>query len=130
MTLTPEDREALIKNYASKSKATIEQVDFLIENGEFSMAVNRIYYGIYYMLSALALKNKYETSKHTQLISWFNKEFVKEGVVEKRFSKIVRKSFENRMEGDYNVLSDFQKEEVEQAFSEMKDVVSEINKLI
>ncbi len=130
MTLSNEDRKTLIKNYAEKGQATIEKVRFLIDNSEFALAVNRIYYGIYYMLSALALKNHHETSKHAQLISWFNKVFVKEGIVNEKYGKMIRKSFENRMEGDYNVLSNFPRDEVEQAFKEMKDVISEIQKLI
>jgi len=48
MILKDEDRRALIENYINKSRITIEKVQFLIENNEFSLAVNRIYYGIYY----------------------------------------------------------------------------------
>jgi len=129
MTLTDNDREALIENYIKKSLATIEKVDFLIRNDEFSLAMNRIYYGIYYILSALAIKNQFKTFKHTQLIGWFNKTFVKEKIIDKRYSKLIRKAFENRMEGDYNVFSDFPKEEVDQSFREMKDVIHEIQKL-
>jgi len=32
-------------------------------------AENRIYYAIYYIVSALAIKNDYSTSKHSQLLS-------------------------------------------------------------
>ncbi len=130
MTLTIEDRKTLIENYVNKSQVTIKKVIFLIKNNEFSLAINQIYYGIYYMLSALAIKNQFKTSKHLQLIGWFNKTFVKEGIVDTRYSKLIRKAFENRMDGDYNVLVDFSKEEVEQAFKEMKEVISEIKKLI
>ena len=103
---------------------------FLIENGELALAVNRIYYGIYYILSALAIRSQFKTSKHSQLISWFNKTFVKEGIVDQKYSKLIRKAFENRMEGDYDVFSVFTKEEVEQSLEEMEEVISEIQKLI
>ena len=101
MTLTNEDREALVKNYVNKSRETIGKVEFLIEHNELSLAVNRIYYGIYYILSALAVKYQFKTSKHAQLIGWFNKRFVKEGIVDNKYGKLIRKAFENRMEGDY-----------------------------
>lgn len=130
MTLTNEDRKVLIENYIDKSRATIEKVKFLIENGELALAVNRIYYGIYYILSALAIRSQFKTSKHSQLISWFNKAFVKEGIVDQKYSKLIRKAFENRMEGDYDVFSVFTKEEVEQSLEEMEEVISEIQKLI
>ncbi len=47
MTLTDAERKSLIDNYVEKSLATMDQVRFLIENNQFSLAVNRIYYGIY-----------------------------------------------------------------------------------
>jgi len=45
----------------------------LIDNNRFRSAVNRIYYGMFYPLMALGLANHFETSKHGQLIGWFNK---------------------------------------------------------
>ena len=130
MTLSDDDRELLINNYLEKSRTTIKKVEFLVENSEYQLAVNRIYYGIYYSLSALAIKHQYSTSKHAQLIGWFNRTFVKAGAIEKEFSKMIRKAFENRMEGDYNVFADFSKEEVEQSLKEMKIVIQALGKLI
>ena len=130
MTLNDEDRELLINNYLEKSRTTIKKVEFLIDNNEYQLAVNRIYYGIYYSLSALAIKHQYSTSKHAQLIGWFNRTFVKTGAIEKEFSKMIRKAFENRMEGDYNVFADFSKEEVEQSLKEMKVAIQALDILI
>ena len=65
MTLTNEDREVLVTNYVNKSRETIGKVEFLIEHNELSLAVNRIYYGIYYILSALAVKYQFKTAKYT-----------------------------------------------------------------
>ena len=42
MTLGHEDREQLSRNYLTKSQDTIKTVDFLIKNGEFSLAMNRM----------------------------------------------------------------------------------------
>ena len=130
MILSDGEQGALIDNYIKKSQATIDKVKFLIENNELSLAMNRIYYGIYYMLSALAIKNQLKTTKHTHLIGWFNKIFIKENIVDKKYGKLIRKAFENRMESDYDILSDFTREEVVQSFEEMKDVIKEVQKLI
>lgn len=130
MTLAPGDRKALIENYKDKSRETMENVRFLLDNNKLSLAVHQIYYGIYYMLSALALKEQFKTSKHAQLIGWFNKTYVKTSRIDKKYSKIVQKAFENRMEGDYNILADFAKEEVEQSFEEMKECIAEIERLL
>lgn len=130
MTLSDEDCEALIQNYLYKSQESINQVKFLIENNQLSLAVNRIYYGIYYILSAVAIQNQFKTSKHEQLIGWFNKIYIKGNIIDKKYSRLIRKFYENRVEGDYNVFSEFSEEEVNQSFEEMKDVICEIQKMI
>ncbi len=96
MTLSEKDREILIENYFQKSLETIEKVNFLIRNNELSLAINRIYYGIYYCLSALAIKNKFTTSKHNQLIGWFDRNFVKENLIDKKYSRIVHISINDK----------------------------------
>jgi uncharacterized protein (UPF0332 family) len=79
-------------------------VEFQIENNYLVLAVNRIYYGMFYMLLALALKYNYKTSKHSQLLGWFNKNFVKEGKIDGEVGKIVHKAFQDRTDGDYGFL--------------------------
>ena len=77
MTLTNADRQALIDNYQAKSRATVENLRFLLEHDKLTLAVNQIYYAIFYMLSAVAIKGGFTTSKHKQLIGWFNKTYIK-----------------------------------------------------
>ena len=43
---------------------------------------------------------------------------------------ILRLSFELRSDADYDVLKIFNKEEIEQSYNEMKEIISEIEKLI
>ena len=72
-----DDREALIKYRIEQANEAIREVEILMKNDLLKVAVNRIYYGMFYMLTALALKHKFKTSKHQQLIGWFNKNFIK-----------------------------------------------------
>ncbi len=109
MTLEAKDRKQLIKYNIEKTKNIVKDIPFYIGNNKLFVAVNRIYYGIYYMLSALALKEKFSTSKHIQLIGWFNKKYVKEDLVDKKYGKIIRKTFEKRSKSDYDVLIKFTK---------------------
>ena len=44
MNLNNEDRELLINNYLEKARTTIKKVEFLVDNNEYQLAVNRIYY--------------------------------------------------------------------------------------
>ena len=75
MTLTPEEREEIVKHRIEQSLRTIEEAELLIDNLKLSAAVSRIYYSLFYIISALAVKNNFSTSKHKQLLSWFNKNY-------------------------------------------------------
>jgi len=79
--INDQDRELLIDYRLNQATDTIELALFLTSADKLSAAVNRIYYGMYYALTALSLKHRFETSKHGQLIGWFNKEFVSAGAV-------------------------------------------------
>jgi len=57
------DRDTLVGYRLQQALETIELAKFLAENQKFVIAINRIYYGMYYALTALALKNSFETSK-------------------------------------------------------------------
>ena len=70
------DRRSLIDYRLRQSTDTIDLANFLAKSEKYVIAVNRIYYGMYYALTALALKNGFETSKHGQLIGWFNREYI------------------------------------------------------
>ena len=130
MTLSFEEREQLIRYNIEKSDQAARDVRFLIDNDKLHLAINRIYYGTYYILSALALRHKFSTKKHKELIGWFNKKFIKNDIVEKKISKIIRLSFELRSEADYDVTASFSKEEVETYFIDMKEVIASIKKLL
>ena len=85
---------------------------------------------MFYALTALALKYHFETSRHNQIIGWFNKEFIACGKVDVRFGKIIRNACQNRTKGDYDAFVDYELTEVESMHSEMIEFVQEIERLL
>lgn len=130
MTIEEQTRDDLIKYRLEQARDTIDVVELLIKNDKLSTAINRIYYGMFYSLLALALQFNFETSKHQQLIGWFNKEFVRTGLIEKEFGRILRDAFENRTSGDYDSFVIFDQSEVLLLFSEMKSFIEQIEVFI
>lgn len=118
------ERDALIAYRIEQARETIMLAEFLLKSNKLTVAVNRIYYGMYYALTALAIKNKFETSKHTQLIGWFNKEYISTSRIDIKYGKILRIAFLNRTKGDYDAYVLFDKSEVENMLNEMKDFIS------
>ena len=125
-----DEKNALIEHRISRAIAAIDEVDFLISNKKLLLAVNRTYYGMFYILSALSLKYDFSTSKHQQLIGWFNKEFVATGKVEPKYGKIIHNAFSNRSTGDYDDFAEFDEDEVKVSFNELKDFIKTIRALL
>ena len=130
MITNEQDRKALIAYRLKQANDSIEIVDFLINNKQLTIAVNRIYYGMYYALTALGLQHKFETSKHSQLIGWFNKEFIKSNKVDSSYGMALRNAFGNRTKGDYDAFVEFTLQDVQQMHAEMRDFIIIASKLI
>ena len=130
MTIDSNDKWELIRYRLEQANETIEDVRILIENNRIRAAVNRIYYGMFYSLLALGIKSDFETSKHAQLIGWFNKNFINEGLIDPKYGKIINKAFNRRTKGDYDIYIDFDKDTVTEMQTEMQDFIVKIKQYI
>jgi len=130
MKMEDKDKEVLVKYRLEQAEETVLDVSLLIENNRLRSAVNRIYYGIFYTLLALGLDRQYESSKHTQLIGWFNKNFIHSNLIDPKYGKIVNKAFNRRTKGDYDTYVEFDKVIVEEMFEEMKEFIVEIKRFL
>ena len=130
MTLSEKNRQDLIEHNVEKAFNTQKEVTFLIKNEYYSLALNRIYYGIFYIISALAIKNEFSTSNHSLLIGWFNKNYVKEQKVERKIGKMIYTAYEQRRKSDYNVLQKFTVEDANIGYENMIEVIDVINRFL
>jgi uncharacterized protein (UPF0332 family) len=128
--ISQDERNSLIEYRLHQATDTTELAAFLIQSGKLNVSVNRIYYGMFYALSALALKYHFETSKHHQIIGWFNKEFIARGKADVKFGKIIRNAYQNRTRGDYDAFVDYKIDEVEKMHLEMIEFIREIERII
>jgi uncharacterized protein (UPF0332 family) len=124
------NKEDLINYRIEQAENTIQEIPLLIENKLYKTAVNRIYYGMFYALLALALKHNFKTAKHRQLIGWFNKQFIKTGIIDTKYGKIINDAFENRSDSDYGLFVDFTNDEVQEMYKEMQEFINEIKKYL
>ena len=130
MKIDENQRIELIKYRLTEATETIQDVQLLLDNDRLRAAINRIYYGMFYSLLALGLAYEFETSKHQQLIGWFNKNFINEGSIETKYGKIINKASNRRTQGDYDSFVDFEKVIILEMFEEMKEFIFRIEQFI
>jgi uncharacterized protein (UPF0332 family) len=101
------DKETLFKYRIEQAEETLSDAEKMLKNHLSPRSIlNRAYYSMFYALLALYIDKGIDikTSKHSGVISIFDKEFVHLGKIEKDFSKILHRSFLMRQEGDYKEL--------------------------
>ena len=64
-------------------------------------AVNRSYYAMFYSARALVAKDNLDFSKHSAVISYFRKNYIKTRIFDTKLSKYIGDAFDLRSDGDY-----------------------------
>jgi uncharacterized protein (UPF0332 family) len=96
--------EILIKHRLEQAQEALDDAKYLIDgNRSLQSIINRSYYAMFYAALALLQKISKAPSKHSGVISLFDKEFVMRGIFEKELSKDFHKAFELRQSADYKI---------------------------
>ncbi len=93
--------EALSKYRFESAEEALEDSKLMFANGRFKNALNRAYYAVFHAMRAVNALDKYDSSKHSGVIAYFNQNYVKTGVFPKEASKLIRLTAENREKADY-----------------------------
>jgi uncharacterized protein (UPF0332 family) len=63
--------------------------------------INRAYYAMFYSILALLVFEPYSSSKHSGVLSYFNRRFIKDGLFSEDLGRAANKAFDLRQRGDY-----------------------------
>ncbi|MDR3244283.1 MAG: HEPN domain-containing protein [Elusimicrobiota bacterium] len=123
--------EILVTIAVEKSKLAIKAAQDSIKDSNLENALNRIYYSVFYIVMALAYKNDFITSKHSQLMGWFNNKFIYENkVFDDEIHQIYKKVFLYRQKGDYDLEYVPEIETVNELLLSAKKFIENVSKII
>ena len=69
--------------------------------GEFRTSMNRSYYAVFHAMRAANSLYSFDSTKHSGVISFFRRTFLKDGLIDKSLSKIITKTSFYRESSDY-----------------------------
>jgi uncharacterized protein (UPF0332 family) len=127
------DRETLIQYRIKQSEETLADAEAMSAGGMSTRSiVNRAYYAMFYALLGLFLSTDtvLKTSKHSGIISMFDRVFILTGKMDKRHSKSLHRMFNTRQVADYKEMVEISKEEAAEAIQQAKDFVDEVKRFI
>ena len=104
----------------------LNDAKLLMDAGSFKSSVNRSYYAIFHMLRAVTALDHFDASKHSTVIAYVNRMYVKEGIFDKTLSKMLDKAYRLRENADYKdfeiISRNMAKEQIERA-EKIKDMI-------
>ena len=128
------DMDSLFSYRLQQAEDTLSEAEKMLTDNAYSARtiINRAYYSMYYVVHALFIRTGHQlkTSKHSGVITIFDREFVKTGLFDKRFSKIFHKAFDDRQEFDYKEFVVASREDALEAVRESQEFVAEIKKFL
>ena len=69
---------------------------------QYRTSLNRSYYAVFHAMRAVNILNGYDSSKHSGVIAYFNKNFLKENKLDRKLYKIIKDSSYLREKSDYD----------------------------
>ncbi len=96
----------------------------------YIFAINRLYYALFYAVSATLLERKQHFKKHTGVRASFHRELIKTGLLEIRWAKLYDQLFEDRQEGDYIALMSFDRNYVENKLDQCIEFLNDLRPLL
>ena len=103
--MKPDEIEILIKHRLAQAQEALDDAKYLIDGHRSAQSiVNRSYYAMFYATLALLQKISKAPSKHSGVISLFDKEFVMKGIFDKALSQDFHRAFELRQSVDYKII--------------------------
>ncbi len=128
--ITQEKRSAVVGYWFEKAEESMTSARREFGAGSLSFAMNRLYYAAFYAVSALLMAHKLSFRKHSGVRAAFHQQFIKTGLLERKWGRLYDQLFEDRQEGDYVVFISFEPAYVEKQLSECAQFMEQIRPLI
>ena len=101
----------------------LESAIVLKDNGKYKASINRSYYSIFHVLRAFTALDGFDSGKHSGIIAFFNRTYVKTEIFDKTISKLIDTAFRLREKADYQDFFVVSKDQAEEQIGKAKKVI-------
>lgn len=117
---------ALAKYRLEKAKNDLSDAQKSFAEGMLETAANRAYYAIFHAARAVLILDGQDYKRHSGVIAFFRKDYIKTGVLDESLSEIIKNAFELRTESDYSDFFVISKEEIRKQLEDAAFFIAEI----
>ena len=120
----------LIKYRMSSAKEKLTSAKLLLEAGMYRDSIGRSYYAIFSAIRAVLAVRQVDFSKHAGVIAYFQKEFIKTEIFDKKYSKYLQQAFQIRNSCDYDDFFIVSKQDAEEQYIRATEMLAVIEEYI
>lgn len=126
----PDNRKELMQYRLEMAKERLHSSEILLKDGSYKDSIGRSYYAMFTSVRALLAMEGQDFSKHAGVIAYFQKEFVKNGKFDKKYSKYISQAFQIRNNTDYADFFIVSMQDAKEQYDKAKEFLEVIEKYI
>ncbi len=111
----------LVKYRLEASAEKLESAKLLLDAGKYKDSIGRSYYSIFSAVRAILAYDKIDFSKHAGVIAYFQKEYIKKEIFDKKYSKYLQSAFQIRNSCDYDDFFIATKKDAEEQYQKARE---------
>lgn len=120
----PDNRKELMQYRLEMAKERLHSSEILLKDGSYKDSIGRS------SVRALLAMEGQDFSKHAGVIAYFQKEFVKTGKFDKKYSKYISQAFQIRNNTDYADFFIVSMQDAKEQYDKAKEFLEVIEKYI
>ena len=127
------DKQTLLAYRLKQAEETLADAEKMLQGGVSGRSIiNRAYYVIFYSILALFLHRDInpKTSKHSGVLTIFDRDLVNTGKIDKRFSQMAHRLFNARQEVDYKEFVEVPAEDAQKSVGMAKEFLCAVRQFI
>ncbi len=130
MGLKDKPKQALISYRISTTYEVYKEDTDVASLPHWNLTVNRLYYSIFHISSALLLSAGYNIKSHDGLIRIIMKDYVRTRLLTVEEGQLISSLYNMRQTGDYDDLYDWKQEDIEPLILPTKELLEKLKTFI
>ena len=120
----------LSKYRLARAREDLKTAKDNLREGSFRASVNRSYYAVFHSLRAITALDGFDSGKHSGIIAYINQNYVKTGVFDRAFSKLLDSAFRLREKADYEDFYMISAEDALRQIGKAESVISTVEQYV
>ena len=112
------------------AKDKLRSAKILLDSESYKDSISRSYYAMFTAVRAILAVDEVDFKKHAGVISYFQREYIKNGKFDKRYSKYLSNAFKIRNDTDYADFYIVKRQDAEEQYERAVELLKVIEEFL